>query len=597
MDIFRKIFCLLDQSGRKKIFFLLIITLLTGILDVIGASSIMPFMAVLVNPSVIQTNAILTRLSFYLGYPSQQEFLWILGATTFIFLILSLSFRAFLSYLQIQFVLSCECSISQKLINLYLKQPYIWFLGRHSGELAKSVLSEVNSVVNGLMMPIVVIVAQSFSIAAILLMLLLVNVKLTILMGLIALAISILLYKCTKNYLSKIGVAHSEANEQRFIIINEVFGAAKEVKFGGHESSYAKNFSDPAQAYARHQASSQLTSQLPRYVLEGIAFGGMLLVLLALMQKDGISTALPTFSLYVFAGYRIMPGVQQIYGCLSQIHFHMPKLDSLLQEMRDLDIGSQSKIDSRKIEFEKNIQVKNAWFTYPNAPSPTLKGINFTISAGSSVALVGSTGSGKTTIADLILGLIEPSKGSLMVDGQIINAENSQTWRKLIGYVPQQIFISNQSIASNIAFGVPSCNIDQKKLEWAAKVAHLHDFIVGQLPNGYLSEIGERGVRLSGGQRQRIGIARAMYKSPRVLVLDEATSALDNITESSVLKSINMLGKEKVTTIMITHRLSSIHECDQIYFIENGEIIDVGCYEELVRKNIKFRVMSNTLKT
>lgn len=597
MIIYKKLVRLLTNSDRKKAIFLFSMTLLMAFLDVIGASSIMPFMAVAVSPEIIESNALLAFLYEHLGGYSQKEFLWFLGASTFILLLTSLTFRALISYLQIQFVLSCECSIGQRLIESYISQSYIWFLGRHTGELAKGVLSDVSSVVNGLMMPILVIAAHSLSIIAFLLMLLFVNFKLTVVMGLMSFFIGFILFKGTKRYLTKIGVEHQRANQERFTAINEVFGAVKEVKFGCLESVYIQKFLIPSRAYAKYQASSQVVAQLPRYVLEGIAFGGMLLVLLVLMQKNNVETALPTFSLYAFAGYRIVPAIQQIYGCLSMIHFNMPKLNMLSEEINNLKSNIHNRSNEVKLEFEKNIQICDVWFTYPNSSSPALKGLNLNIVAGTKVALVGATGGGKTTTADIILGLISPSKGSLKVDGKQVDEEFYKAWRRLIGYVPQQIFLSDQSIASNIAFGVESSMIDQERMRWAAKIAHIHDFIIDDLPNGYATAVGERGVRLSGGQRQRIGIARALYLKPKLLVLDEATSALDNLTEQAVLSSINSCGDIKFTTIMIAHRLSTIRNCDQIYFLDNGAIIDVGCYEDLMQRNAEFKGMVNSLKT
>lgn len=597
MNFYKKLIRLLDTTEQKQALFLLAAILVMAVLDVIGASSIMPFMAVAVSPKIIETSVILKFFYDFIGVGSEQEFLWVLGVLTFILLVTSLVFRAVVSYLQIQFVLSCEFNLGKRLIESYLSQSYIWFLGRHTGELAKGLLSDVSTVVNGVMMPVLVIVAQGVSIIAILLMLLFVDLQLTLVMGLVSLAIGFLLFKSTKKYLTSIGADHQRANEERFTAINEVFGAVKEVKFGRLEGIYIEKFLSPARRYAKYQALSQIVAQLPRYILEGVAFGGMMLVLLILMQKNSLSIALPTFALYAFAGYRIMPGIQQIYGCFSMIHFNAPKLNSLSQEINQERAHALSDDECERVELNRRLEVCNVWFAYPNTPAPALKDLNLNIAAGTTVAFVGSTGSGKTTTADVILGLLSPSKGELRVDGKVLNSRHHIAWRRNIGYVPQQIFLSDQNIASNIAFGVEPSSIDWERVECAARIAHIHDFILKELPSGYSSQVGERGVLLSGGQRQRIGIARALYHMPRLLILDEATSALDNLTERAVLNSIKVWGGDKITSIMIAHRLSTVKNCDQIYLLDRGSIKDVGRYDELIERSAYFRAMVNSLET
>ena len=273
-------------------------------------------------------------------------------------------------------------------------------------------------------------------------------------------------------------------------------------------------------------------------------------------QTGGIVTALPVISLYVFAGYRLLPALQNIYASLSRLSFCKASLDALTEDIKNLRPYKLNK-NEKSLTFNKQIVLKNIFYNYPNASLTALKDINLKIPANNTVGFIGKTGSGKTTAIDIILGLLDPQQGKLQVDEEIITKENSKAWQRLIGYVPQHIYLSDDTVSANIAFGVNPEDIDQKAVEKASKIANLHQFIIDELPNQYQTTIGERGVRLSGGQRQRIGIARALYHDPKLLVLDEATSALDNETEQAVMEAVNNLNKD-ITIILIAHRQTQL---------------------------------------
>jgi ABC-type multidrug transport system fused ATPase/permease subunit len=376
------------------------------------------------------------------------------------------------------------------------------------------------------------------------------------------------------------------------VAVSEAFSAAKEVKIGSLESAYIKRFDEPAELYAKHQSASLAIVSLPRFALEAIAFGGMMLIVLYLMlQGASFTDALPVISLYAFAGYRLVPAAQQIYGAISQLRIMGPVIDALYTEMTVLKISSVINASSNPIILNQSIALNNIHYTYPNADHPALDGISITIPAQRVIGLVGSTGCGKTTTVDLILGLLEPQQGTLCVDGEVVNRANIREWQKSIGYVPQQIYLSDDTVASNIAFGIDESDINQDAVARAAKIANLHDFVINDLPNGYETRVGERGVRLSGGQRQRIGIARALYHNPQVLILDEATSALDNLTEFAVMEAINKL-RHDITIILIAHRLSTVRECDQIYLMEKGKVIAQGSYDQLSASSKVFQEMT-----
>jgi ABC-type multidrug transport system fused ATPase/permease subunit len=281
-----------------------------------------------------------------------------------------------------------------------------------------------------------------------------------------------------------------------------------------------------------------------------------------------------------------MPALQKIYASIATLTYVGPSLDKLCKDIKMLKpINSNQSQGS--LSFNRSIDLKNIYYNYPYTSRTTLKNVNICIPAKSTVALVGATGSGKTTTIDIILGLIEAQSGTLEVDGQIITEQNSRAWQRSIGYVPQQIFLADDTVAANIAFGVEPADIDMKTVEKVSKIANLHDFVTNEMPKKYQTSIGERGVRLSGGQRQRIGIARALYHHPKVLILDEATSALDNQTEKAVMDAVNNIGKN-ITIILIAHRLNTVKNCDIIFKLEKGELIGKGTFDDLIGSNKNF---------
>jgi len=354
------------------------------------------------------------------------------------------------------------------------------------------------------------------------------------------------------------------------------------------EQTYVSRFSNPAKIYAITQVYFKVLSQLPRFFLEAIAFGGILLSILYLMSRSGsFNTILPIISLYVFAGYRLLPAIQQVYASFTRLAFVGPSLDKLHEDISNLNSYKPNQ-DEAVLTLNKKITLNNIDYNYPNSSRIVLKNINLSIDAKSTVGIVGATGSGKTTTVDIILGLLDPKRGNLKIDEKIITKQNSKSWQRSIGYVPQEIYLSDDTIAANIAFGINDKIINQEAVERVAKIANLHQFVIDELPKQYQTTIGERGVRLSGGQRQRIGIARALYHNPKLLILDEATSSLDNQTERAVMDAVNNLSNN-ITIIIIAHRLSTVMKCDKIFLLEKGELKNQGSFEELMNINENFR--------
>jgi len=597
--LLQKLIALLTIEERRRAGLLLAMILMMALLDMLGVASIMPFMALLANPNLIETNEILKAAysaSNHFGVDTPEQFLFLLGIVVFLLLVGSLAFKAITTYMQLNFTLMREYSISRRLVEGYLNQSYSWFLNRHSADLGKTILSEVATVIHGCLIPIMNLIAQGAVSIALLTLLIIMDPKLAIIVGLGLVIIYGLIFLTTSGSLARTGTERIKANQERFTAVSEAFGAVKEVKVGGLEHAYIQRFAVPAQTYALHQSRASIISQLPRFALEAIAFGGMLLLVLYLMAQSGsFATALPIISLYAFAGYRLMPALQQVYSALTQLKFAFPALDALHKDLMSLETTSFNTQQST-IQFTQAITLNNIVYHYPDAATPALKGISLSISAKSTVGLVGATGSGKTTMIDMILGLLDAQEGTLSIDGQPFSDINKRAWQNAIGYVPQHIFLADDTVAANIAFGVEPEQIDQAAVEHAARIANLHKFVIGDLPHGYATSVGERGVRLSGGQRQRIGIARALYHNPQVLILDEATSALDNLTEQAVMEAVNNLGHQ-ITIILIAHRLTTVKACDIIFLLEKGELKAQGAFDELMQANEIFRTMAaNNLK-
>jgi ATP-binding cassette, subfamily B, bacterial PglK len=592
MNKLKKIFFLLNYKEKKEFFLVLVLMLVMALLDTLGVVSILPFIAVLSNPTLIETNSVLAyfyELSNSFGVNNSDQFLFLLGVVVFILLITSITIRSITVYFQNNFVLMLEYSISTRLIKSYLLQPYVWFLNRNSSDFGKNIISEVNLVVNGTMQPMMYLISQTLVASAILSMLFIVDKKLTFIVGTVMGLSYLTIFYFMKNILLHLGNDRVKANESRFTIMMEAFGGIKETKFLGLEKDYIDRFSKPSKIYARNTSLAAVIAQIPRNFIEGIAFGGMIILILNLMTlgQEFISI-IPIIALYAFSGYRLLPALQQMYAAFTQLRFSGAGLDTLYKDIHDLEVSNKINRITSSMQFTKSITLKNVTFNYPNKKEAAIKNMSLSILAKSKVGIVGTTGSGKTTTIDIILGLLDPKEGNLLIDEKIVTDSNKKSWQKNIGYVPQQIYLSDDTISANIAFGLDKKNINIDSIEKAAKIANLHDFVISELPDGYDTIVGEKGIRLSGGQKQRIGIARALYNNPLVIIFDEATNSLDNITEQSVMDAIDKLSN-RMTIILIAHRLSTVKNCDKIFLLEKGELKTTGKFEDLALTNRNFQ--------
>ncbi|WP_342832980.1 ABC transporter ATP-binding protein [Candidatus Hadarchaeum sp.] len=394
--------------------------------------------------------------------------------------------------------------------------------------------------------------------------------------------------------LRRLGQVRAEADLQRFKISDEAFSMIKFLKLTGHAHYFLDQYTKASYKFSNVMATHMLMGRIPRYALDIVAFGGLLLVVLYLLiTHQALGQVLPLIGVFGFASYRLLPAFQQVFSGLSQARFSQAALDTIYSDLQTYSQPLPSFEAMKPLSVKEKIELRNVSFTYPGNSRPAVSKVSLVIPAGASVALVGRTGAGKTTIADIILGLLRPSEGNLYVDDQKITDELLPCWQRNLGYVPQDVYLLDDTIGANIAFGIPKDKINMDTVIEVAKIANIHDFVTN-LPEGYNTLVGERGMRLSGGERQRIGIARALYHDPQVLVLDEATSALDSATEMTILEAIGVL-KQKKTLIIIAHRMATVQHCDIIYVVEQGRIVDFGSYSELFARSAHFRKLMKAM--
>jgi ABC-type multidrug transport system fused ATPase/permease subunit len=593
---FSKLLDLLSPRERRRLWVVLGFIVLAGLVEMVGVASILPFLAVLADPAAVETNRYLAWAYAGLGFESPRTFLAFLGAAVLAFVVFSLGVRLAATFMIARFANMRAYSLSSQLIENYMRQPYTWFLDRNSAGLGKVVLIEVDRAIGGGLVPAIRLVAQSVVVLSLFALLLAVEPYAALFAAGLFGGSYVLIFLTVRKTLSRLGRTILEANYRRYKIAQESLAGIKDVKILGVEESFMRQFREPARLIARARALSAVISEMPRYLLEAIAVGGTMALVLFLMSRgEGSLTAIvPTLGVFAFAGIRMFPALQALYQQVTGLRIVAPAVDELHRDMTETRARlSQPERGGRgtPLRLRQRLEIVDVDYAYPNAERAALRALSLTVAANTTVGIVGGSGAGKTTTVDLVLGLLEPQAGELRVDGVPITRQNLRAWQQSIGYVPQQIFLTDDSVEANIAFGVPPEAIERAAVERAARVAELHEFVTRELPKGYATLVGERGVRLSGGQRQRIGIARALYHDPDVLILDEATSALDNLTERAVMDAVRNLGHAK-TILMIAHRLSTVKDCDTIFMMEGGRVVAEGSYAALLGSNQKFRAMA-----
>lgn len=562
-----------------------------GFLEVVGIASILPFMQLIAEPNAIEKSSLLQWAFEFFAFDSQRSMLMATGIGVIVLITVTNLFSAFTVWLQFKYSWAVAHNLATRLLRAYLQKPYSYFLNKNTSELRAYLISEVGSLTSGVLIPIIEMISRSVVSFVIFGLLLWVDFKVAITMATVLGSAYLLIYFSQQGLLKRLGKLRISKNLLRYKTLAELLTGIKTVKVSGTQGFFYQRYEEASQDFCDIQPKVNIIMALPKYFLEIFAFGGILAVTLYLYSIGGnLQSALPRLSLYAVAGYRLLPALQRAFVSASRLKHNLPVLQKLHPDLYASLHFKPYDIAKEALPFKEQFVLKNVQFHYENMPQLVLNDLDLTIKKGQIVAFVGSTGAGKTTLIDLIVGLLNPTKGEILVDKKPLNKASQKAWQAQIAYVPQEVFLFDDTVARNIVIGQADEKIDQSRLEEVTKMADIYDFIINELPGGFDAPIGERGVRLSGGQRQRLGLARALYRNPSFLVLDEATSALDSITEKSIINSLKTL-PDNMTIVIIAHRLSTVRHADCIYLLENGHIVDQGSYHRLQESSHVFREM------
>lgn len=591
----RMLWDMLDLGERRMALGVGAVMVLSALASAAMVVSVMPFLHVLTDTGVIRSNTTLAMLYDWGGFSSDYDFVVALGAATAIFILLTNLILFAGHYMLTRFSVMRVHSLAVRLLSAYLHQPYEFFLNRHSGEISKSVLSEVDQIVSRFLLSLGNLVAASLTTTAIVGALIWISPGVALGGMLVIGGAYALIYGGVRAYLARLGGRRVKANGQRFRIASEALTGTKEIKVTGREQSYIDRFSRPALTYARTQARARIIEGAPKFLLQAVMFGGIVLVCLLMLDRaafDGgnaLGGLVPMLGAFALGAQKLMPEVQKIFAALTKMRTTAPAVANV---HRDLILAQGRPAlpaqPPRPLRMNETLAFEHVSYRYPGADQAGLSGVSLEFRRGERIGIVGATGAGKSTFADLVLGLLAPQSGIISVDGKPLGASRLRAWQAGIGYVPQEIFITDSSVAENIAFGIPPDEVDRVRVEQSARMAQIDSFICTELPEGYDTFVGERGVRLSGGQRQRLGIARALYRDAGLIVFDEATSALDNLTEREVMAAIDALPGDK-TVLMIAHRLSTVRRCNRILVLQKGRVAGFGDWDSLMRDCPTFR--------
>ncbi|BAZ53266.1 ABC transporter ATP-binding protein [Nostoc sp. NIES-4103] len=597
LKYFAKVWYILKGS-RKRLPVLMLMFCLSSILEAFGIGLIGPFLNIATKPEIIREVKILDWFYTELNLQSPTQFIALLGiGIACVFCLKSLLY--FLSQTFIyKFCFNQKAKLISRLFEAYIMVPYTYYLRTNTANIIKNLTYETMVFNNTTLIPLTGAVANLTVIC--ILLLLLANTSPTLLVMLLAVLLpTFSFFFYFKNKVRQWGKQVSESNKEIIRVINQGLGGLKETRVIGCEDFFQEEIHRQIQINVNAATKFNSFNIVPRILIETllVVFTLLFISISQLLFQTNVQDITSVMAVFAVASIRLIPAVSQTVQAMGQIQNGRHCVDVIYLDLKEIEkqeitkslqpstIAGQKQLNTleshtnTKITFAEQIELKDIVYYYPNASEPALNNINLTITKGKSIALIGKSGAGKTTLVDVLLGLLNINSGDITVDDVSIY-NNIRYWQNMIGYIPQSIFLLDDTIERNIAFGVPDALIDSQRLQKAIQAAQLEELVL-QLPDGVKTTVGERGVRLSGGQRQRIGIARALYHEREILVLDEATSALDNETESMVTQAIRSLSGTK-TIIIIAHRLSTIEHCDCIYLLKGGHVIKSGSYEEVV---------------
>lgn len=587
--VIHDILSILSPADRRRFAWLCVGVAVLALTELVGVASVFPFMSLMADPGQLQGESWLAQAYRTLGFTSPRRFIIWAGVAVIVLLVVSRTLGWFISYQRDRLEWAIYLRTSSRLLEYYIDRPYEYFLSQNTADLRGYVITETIHLVHGVLAPLITILINGGTAVVITLLLLFVSpvVALTTAAVLGSAYAGIFIFR--RRPLQALGEKRLSANQHQPRVLEELFTGMKTIKTYGNEAAFIERYRHHTGVLADVNPRLRVIYQMPRFILEVLAFSGIVGVTLYLYVREGNLTGLlPTLSLFAVGGYRLLPAMQQVFAAVSTIKAFRPTLDKLTPDLRaSLTWESRPRPASRSLPFNHEVKLQNVDFQFREAKKPLFAGLNLSVKKGTTIAFVGSTGSGKTTAVDLLTGLLRPTAGQVTVDGQPLSDLNIADWRRQIAYVPQDVYLYDVSIRENITFGTTENVSDEAITEILEKV-ELADFIHTQTARGLDTPLGENGIRLSGGQRQRIGLARALLRRPSLLVLDEATSALDTVTERAILDTIDNL-PQSITVVLIAHRITTVRSADRIYLLEQGKIMAQGTYEELVQRSERFR--------
>jgi len=587
---------MLTRPQWRSYLVLQVLFALTALIQVAGIASLAPFVALVANHEMIHNNPITAYIYELFAFNSDNAFLIFFALGVMAFIVVSNAIAAATTWYTFHFTQNLGLELQSTIYKNYIYKDYTFFSKTNSSRLIAIITQEAPRFTYMVMQPILNLISQLFTVVIIAAGLMYMDPVLSLVAILIIGGGYLGVFRFVKQSLTYHGDKIFWTATAKFKMLNESLGGIKEIKLLATERRYESRVDEINKIIAKSNAMIGVLGDLPRFIIETLAFCALLSLAIYLLIRQGDSTTIiSTLSLYAMAGYRLLPAAQTIFKSASQIKANSSVLNELYPAVMEGRSATRpdDNIDTSATIAPGDIELNNVSYRYPDASGLALVNVNLRIRKNSIVAFVGSSGAGKSTLADLLLGFLSPTKGEMRVGGELITPANVRLWQRHLGYVPQNIFLIDDTIAANVAFGNVETTPDQRKVQAAIKAANLENFVDG-LPEKTDFIVGEHGSLLSGGQKQRVGIARALYHDAEYLIMDEATSALDNLTEKEIIKTITQLKASK-TIVMIAHRLSTIRNADQIVFFDNGSINDVGTFDELNARNAEFRIMAQTI--
>jgi ATP-binding cassette subfamily C protein len=591
-----KLLFLIGGQGRIKFSILLAAMFINSLFEMVGIGAVPVFILIISNPDMIfQHKWAAPVVDLFDITTSKGLLLW--GSIFLICLfVVKNVFLSLLIYVKTRILYNEQVRLGTRLFRAYMKTSYPFFLNRNSAELLRNINIETNLVISGVILPLMQTMLDGFVLVMVVILLFTVEPIVSLATIAVLGSLSFLFIRVTSRKNRTYGKEARQHRRKMNKIVLEGISGIKDIIVLGRENSFLRLYNFSAVRTAITLKYKHVISQLPKPFMETVAVAGMLfIVLMLLMLGRDVASLLPLLALFAAATMRLLPILKSLVSAYTDIRYHAYAIDpiyndlKLLEKEAELKLKKEKKMDSSPYPFTDVIICENVSYSYPQGNVQAVREINLKIPRGAVIGLVGPSGAGKTTLVDILLGLLEPQQGRVLVDGQNIFAD-VRRWQISLGYIPQFIHLNDDTIRRNIAFGLPDDEINDAQVWQALRAAQL-ETLIDELPNGLDTVVGERGVRLSGGQRQRIGIARALYHNPQMLIMDEATSALDNITEKYVIEALEKLRGDR-TIIIIAHRLTTVRNCDVIYLMNEGNIVEQGSYEYLLEQSSEFRKMN-----